>query len=187
MASNLNSAKALIQADLDHARNVLRLWENQVAELENALTQLEAVDTSRNMLRMEYQGTKGGTPTLGADPSDASLSTAGTQAKRQGAKPGRKSTKVKPVIAKKAPRKERASKTAAAPRDVNEVPARKPAKKTKASPAVKYKDPASNKTWSGRGRKPGWLLGDPDQYLISNLSSQRESAIDTSQADTATS
>lgn len=187
MASNLNSAKALIQADLDHARNVLRLWENQVAELENALTQLAAVDTSRNMLRMEYQGTKGGAPKLGADPSDASLSKAGTQAKGQAAKPGRKSTKVNLGTAKNAPRKERASKTAAAPRDVNEAPIRKTAKKSKASPAVKYKDPASNKTWSGRGRKPGWLLGDPDQYLVSNLSSQRESAADASQADTATS
>lgn len=187
MASNLSSAKALIQADLDHARNVLRLWENQVAELESALTQLQAVDASRNMLRVEYQGQKGGVSRLGADPSEASLSTAATQAKGQAAKPGRKSAKVKPGTAIKTPRKERASKAAAVPRDVNEAPARKAAKKSKASPAVKYKDPASDKTWSGRGRKPGWLSGDPDQYLVSNLSSQRESTADTSQADTAAS
>jgi DNA-binding protein H-NS len=187
MASNLSSAKALIQADLDHARNVLHLWENQVAELESALTQLQAVDASRNMLRVEYQGQKGGAPRLGADPSEASSSTAPTQAKGQAAKTGRKSAKVKPGAVEKAPRKERASKTAAAPRDVNEAPARKAAKKSKASPAIKYKDPASDKTWSGRGRKPGWLSGDPDQYLISNLSSQRESTTDTSPADTAAS
>jgi hypothetical protein len=184
MASNLSSAKALIQADLDHARNVLRLWENQVAELESALTQLQAVDASRNMLRVEYQGQKVGAPRLGADPSEASLSTAATQANGRAAKPGRKSAKVKLGAAVKAPRKERASKTAAAPRDVNGSPARKAAKKSKASPAIKYKDPASDKTWSGRGRKPGWLSGDPDQYLISNLSSQRESAAHTNQADT---
>ena len=184
MASNLSSAKALIQADLDHARNVLRLWENQVAELENALTQLQAVDASRHLLRVEYQGQKGGIPKLGAAPSDASLSTTATRAKVQAAKPGRKSAQVKPGTDTKVPRKERASKTAATPRDVNRAPARKTAKKTKASPAVRYKDPASDKTWSGRGRKPGWLSGDPDQYLISNLSSQRESTDDTSQART---
>ena len=182
MASNLSSAKALIQADLDHARNVLRLWQNQVAELESALTQLEAVDTSRNMLRIEYQGPKGGAPRLGADPSDESLSTASTQAKGHASKAGRKLATVKSAAPVKAPRKERASKTAAAPRDVNEAPTQKAAKKSKSSPAVKYKDPASDKTWSGRGRKPGWLSGDPDQYLISNLSSQRGSTNDTNGA-----
>lgn len=187
MASNLTSAKALLQADLDHARNVLRLWQNQVAELESALTQLEAVDTSRNMLRIEYQGPKGGAPRLGADPSDSSLSTAAVQTKGEPVKTGRKSAKVKPGAAVKAPRKERASKTVAASRDVNEAPARKAAKKGQASPAVKYKDPASDKTWSGRGRKPGWMSGDPDQYLVSNLSSRREGTTDTSQADTAAS
>jgi chromosomal replication initiation ATPase DnaA len=40
MISNINSARALIQADLDHARNVLQLWQDQVKELEGALEQL---------------------------------------------------------------------------------------------------------------------------------------------------
>ena len=46
MATNLNTAKLLIQADLDHARNVLNLWTQQVAELEKALEQMEAVGHS---------------------------------------------------------------------------------------------------------------------------------------------
>ncbi|MFT3963100.1 H-NS histone family protein [Propionivibrio sp.] len=41
------------------------------------------------------------------------------------------------------------------------VPA--PAKKT-APP--KYRDPATGKTWSGRGKRPTWLVGDKDAYLI---------------------
>jgi hypothetical protein len=134
MASNLNSAKALIQADLDHARNVLQLWQNQVAELENALTQLEAVDASRNLLRVEYQGQKGGMPRLGADPSEANQSTPASQGTGRAAKTGRGTGKGKSGAAVKATRKERVSKTAAAPRDINEVPARKAAKKSNTNP-----------------------------------------------------
>jgi DNA-binding protein H-NS len=41
--------------------------------------------------------------------------------------------------------------------------AKKASRKTKAkrgrkSPVAKYKDSASGKTWSGRGRKPGWFV-----------------------------
>jgi len=32
---------------------------------------------------------------------------------------------------------------------------------------AKYRDPVSGKTWSGRGRVPGWLVGDRAGYLIS--------------------
>jgi hypothetical protein len=67
MISNLKSAKALIQADLDHARNVLQLWQDQVDELEKALAQLDAVDTSRAVLRVEYAGQKGSAPMLSAE------------------------------------------------------------------------------------------------------------------------
>jgi hypothetical protein len=56
MASNLNAARELIQADLDHARNVLDLWTHQVGELERTLEQIEAVGSSRNALHAEYQG-----------------------------------------------------------------------------------------------------------------------------------
>lgn len=38
-----------------------------------------------------------------------------------------------------------------------------PAKK--AAPP-KYRDPATGKTWSGRGKRPTWLVGDKDAYLI---------------------
>ena len=31
---------------------------------------------------------------------------------------------------------------------------------------AKYRDPVSGKTWSGRGRVPGWLVGDRSGYLI---------------------
>jgi len=30
----------------------------------------------------------------------------------------------------------------------------------------KYKDPATGKTWSGRGKKPAWVIGDKEQYKI---------------------
>lgn len=29
-----------------------------------------------------------------------------------------------------------------------------------------YRDPASGKTWSGRGRQPAWLGNDPSAFLI---------------------
>ena len=54
--SNLNTARSLVQADLDHARQVLDLWTHQVSELERALQQLDAVGTSRDALRVEYRG-----------------------------------------------------------------------------------------------------------------------------------
>ncbi|MEC5218648.1 DNA-binding protein H-NS [Actimicrobium sp. GrIS 1.19] len=42
-----------------------------------------------------------------------------------------------------------------------------PKTRSTASPApAKYRDPASGKTWSGRGRAPLWLKGDAAKYLI---------------------
>ncbi|HDR8983188.1 H-NS histone family protein [Burkholderia vietnamiensis] len=32
--------------------------------------------------------------------------------------------------------------------------------------APKYRDPATGKTWSGRGRQPSWLGNDPAPFLI---------------------
>ncbi|HEX8887052.1 MAG TPA: hypothetical protein VF797_21400, partial [Noviherbaspirillum sp.] len=66
MISNLASARALLQADLEHARSVLNLWAHQVAELEKALQQIDAVSVSRNGLRAQYQATKEAGPMLGA-------------------------------------------------------------------------------------------------------------------------
>src|SRR5438067_1031814 len=50
MISNLQSARALIQADLDHARKVLELWTQQVNDLERALEQINTVGESRHAL-----------------------------------------------------------------------------------------------------------------------------------------
>ena len=30
----------------------------------------------------------------------------------------------------------------------------------------RYRDPATGKTWTGLGKRPGWLVGDKDAYLI---------------------
>jgi hypothetical protein len=177
MISNLKSAKALIQADLDHACNVLQLWQDQVDELEKALAQLDAVDTSRGVLRVEYARQKGSAPMLSADDTT-------TQGGRKGRKTGARSEQsargngtAKDGVAAKRPRKGRASNAsphvgsdAVADPAVTKRRARG-AKKAVAPSAVKYKDPASDKTWSGRGRRPAWLSGDPDQYLVPNLRS----------------
>jgi DNA-binding protein H-NS len=32
---------------------------------------------------------------------------------------------------------------------------------------AKYKDPISGKTWSGRGKKPSWLIGHEEKFAIS--------------------
>jgi hypothetical protein len=177
MISNLKSAKALIQADLDHARNVLQLWQEQVEELEKALAQLDAVDTSRGVLRVEYAGQKGSAPMLSAEKTT-------TPGGRKGRKTGARSEQnargngaAKDGVAAKRPRKARAVKVgpdvpSSAVADIAVTRRRaRSAKKAAAPSAVKYKDPASGKTWSGRGRRPAWLSGDPDQYLVSNLGS----------------
>lgn len=40
------------------------------------------------------------------------------------------------------------------------------AKTNKQTLAPKYRDPKTGKTWSGRGRPPGWLGPNPKKYLI---------------------
>jgi DNA-binding protein H-NS len=45
---------------------------------------------------------------------------------------------------------------------------KKKADKVRSSVAPKYKDPATGKTWTGRGRAPAWLGGrNKDDFLIS--------------------
>ncbi|WDD90319.1 H-NS histone family protein (plasmid) [Burkholderia sp. FERM BP-3421] len=34
------------------------------------------------------------------------------------------------------------------------------------STAPKYRDPATGRTWSGRGRQPAWLGDDPAAFLV---------------------
>jgi hypothetical protein len=50
--------------------------------------------------------------------------------------------------------------------------------KTNTPSAVKYKDQAPDKTWSGRGRRPAWMRGDPDQYVVTNLGSSSKGNAD---------
>jgi DNA-binding protein H-NS len=40
----------------------------------------------------------------------------------------------------------------------------------------KYRDPATGKTWNGHGKRPFWLAGDRDAYLISAQPAQAEIA-----------
>ena len=170
MVTNLNTAKSLIQADLDHARNVLKLWNLQVAELEKALEQIEAVGSSRNALRVEYQAGAA----RGPSPDSSS---AGDAKPKRGRKPknpeGSASTTQRAsatTLTAKRGRK-RADRVTVAPEQASEAPARKTrkaagAKKERAKPPAKYKDPNSDKTWSGLGRRPAWFSGAADQYAI---------------------
>lgn len=34
------------------------------------------------------------------------------------------------------------------------------------TPLQKYKDPSTGKTWSGRGRAPGWMIGNFEKFKI---------------------
>src|SRR6476661_683374 len=88
--SNLNTARSLIQADLDHARQVLDLWTHQVSELERALEQLDAVGTSRDALRVEYRGA-----------NTQALTLEKPEALKVGKKRGRKPKNVEETVAPK--------------------------------------------------------------------------------------
>lgn len=146
MISNLASARELLQADLVHARNVLDLWAHQVAELEKALAQLDAVVNSRDALRGKYQALA-----HAAQGSMASLAEPARRGRRPGGNAAKATNSAKNVEAVSARRAD-AGKT------VRKQPG-------KALPA-RYKDPASDKTWSGRGRPPAWLVGERDKYAI---------------------
>ncbi len=181
MATNLNTAKSLIQADLDHARNVLKLWTQQVAELEKALEQIQAVGNSRHALHVEYQAGAARAPSLDS-------SGAGDAKPRRGRKPknpkdsaSTKSRVSATTLTAKRGRK-LADRVTVAPDQVSEAPAGKTrkavgAKKERAKPPAKYKDPNSDKTWSGLGRRPAWFSGAADQYAIrpQNVSTAGES------------
>jgi DNA-binding protein H-NS len=170
MATNLNTAKSLIQADLDHARNVLNLWAEQVAELEKALGQIEAVGNSRNALRVEYQA--GAARPLSLDPAmaDVAKPTRGRKPKNAERSASTKSPASATTLTAKRSR-QLVDRVNVAPEQVSEATAGKSrkaagAKNERAKPAAKYKDPNSNKTWSGRGRRPAWFSGDANQYAI---------------------
>jgi len=170
MISNLASARAFIQADLDHARSVLALWTDQVSELEKALEQISLVDNSRTALRGASQGQKGSLPGLPAN------SESDGKAKR-----GRKPKQVTAVQADGKVKKQRATKSAStsvksktaeeSPRVARRSPRGTTTRteKKRAVPGIaKYRDPNSSKTWTGHGRRPGWMVGAPEQYTIND-------------------
>jgi len=170
MASNLITARSLIQADLDHARSVLGLWTHQVEELEKALAQVDAVGNSRNALRVQYQGAGAGTPALEAPAVTDGKPRRGRKPKNANGITPAKSVLPSTGITGKRGRK-LADRSTAAPAQVSDAKSGKSgkagiAKKAAAKHAAKYKDPNSDKTWSGLGRRPGWFVGQPEQFAI---------------------
>lgn len=181
--SNLNTARSLIQADLDHARQVLDLWTHQVSELERALEQIDAVGTSRDALRVEYRG---------ADSQALALEkpAAQTEGKKRGRKPKNVNVTAAPKSAKagvdiRAKRSRKlAERSTTRAGQVMDAKATKPTKtkagKSKPIPEAKFKDPNSDKSWSGRGRRPFWMTGDAKQYAIG---SEKQNPASQAQAD----
>lgn len=164
MINNLNAAKALIQSDLEHARHVHDLWTQQVEELEKTLSQIDAVGNSRAALRLQFQGNADATPRISE------------QAFPSGSKPrGRKpkapqaSAAGAPVAARPDGRMQKIGKAIGAKvrakPDTASGAARTRAKRTTSS-TIKYKDLGSEKTWTGHGRPPSWLVGDREQYAV---------------------
>ena len=167
MISNLASARALLQADLDHARNVMDLWAHQVSELQKALDQIDAVSTSRDGLRAQYQGSKAASAVLVA-PIDMNKPPRRGRKARQATQDGsgRRSADASAALKKgRKPEAGNAERTRAAktPRPPN---AQKGGNRSKADAQAKFRDPESGKTWAGKGRRPLWLRGDPQQYAI---------------------
>ena len=167
--SNLNTARSLIQADLDHARQVLDLWSQQVSELEHALQQLDAVGTSRDALRVEYRGPNSQALAIEQSATPAVGKRRGRKPKNAEAPTEPKSKKTRSTNAAQHGAK-LAERSTARATQVAEVKATKPTNakvgKSKAAPEPRFKDPNSGKTWSGRGRRPFWIRGDAQQYAI---------------------
>jgi DNA-binding protein H-NS len=162
MISNLQSARALIQADLDHARKVLDLWTQQVMDLQHALEQIDAVGESRKALKENYAGGRSAAPRLAsANVSDAMRG--GRKAKAEAATAGEAKQRARSQdrAAEGSPGALKGGKTGR-PRKAKKISVQEGTRKLEA----KYKDPNSEKTWSGRGRRPAWLVGDADQYRI---------------------
>jgi DNA-binding protein H-NS len=170
MASNLITARSLIQADLDHARSVLGLWTHQVEELEKALQQIDAVSNSRNALRVQYQGSSAQSPALTAPDSTGSKPRRGRKPKNaNGAAPAKSAASANGITSKRG--RKLAERSTLSQAQLGEAKGGKSgkagaAKQGKSGRAAKYKDPNSDKTWSGLGRRPAWFVGEPEQYAI---------------------
>jgi hypothetical protein len=189
MASNLITARSLIQADLDHARSVLGLWTHQVEELQKALEQIDAVGNSRSALRVQYQGAAGSsTPALAAPVVAQDKPRRGRKPKNATGAGQKKAASSNAGITSKRGRKLAERSTVAQVSEAKSGKSGRAAAAKKAAPrhAAKYKDPDSEKTWSGLGRRPGWFVGAPEQYAIDsgrNSSNDGQSAAGAGQAN----
>jgi DNA-binding protein H-NS len=190
--SNLNTARSLIQADLDHARQVLDLWNHQVSELERALEQIDAVGTSRDALRVEYRGSNTRALAFEKPVPPEEGKKRGRKLKNAEATAAPKSGKAGLYIAAKRSRKFAERSTARAGQ-VTDAKAAKSTKakagQSKATPEAKFKDTNSEKTWSGRGRRPFWMTGDAQRYAIGSgnqSTSSKAQADETEETATAT-
>ena len=164
--SNLSTARSLIQADLDHARNVLNLWTKQVSELEQAMLKLEAVGTSRSALHVEYRGLKSQELAM-EKPAPSDAPKRGRKPKNANGASGTKSGKAGLNIIGRRGGKLAERSAAQGSQGTTAKAAKAPRSKTGKvnTPAIaKFKDTNSEKTWSGRGRRPLWMSGDPQRY-----------------------
>jgi DNA-binding protein H-NS len=146
------------------------LWTQQVAELEKALEQIEAVGSSRNALRVEYQAGAARGPSPDTSVADDAKPKRGRKPKNpEGSASTTPRASATTLTAKRG--RKLADRVTVAPEQVSEAPARKTrmvagAKKERVKPLAKYKDPNSDKTWSGLGRRPAWFSGEAEQYAI---------------------
>jgi DNA-binding protein H-NS len=180
MNSNLASARALIQADLDHARNVMALWTDQVTELEKALEQINAVGDSRAALRGERQGQQARAPMLAAGDGSDGKAKRGRKPKVKGAAGKAEAVKPKKQRAAQSASRSMGLKAAGLERSAigrrGKTVSRRSVKKTAVSGVAKYQDPASDKTWTGHGRRPRWMVGEPENYLIKGQTGHQDAA-----------
>jgi DNA-binding protein H-NS len=174
MISNLQSARALVQADLNHARKVLDLWSQQVSDLEKALEQIDAVGESRNALSNEYKGARNGALRLMNAAASGTAAKGGRKPKAQAA-PAGAAKKRRAKLQSDSPDTV-ASAAEGAKGERSRKPNKGAAHRKLGKVEAKYKDPHSDKTWSGRGRRPAWFTGAPEQYLIPSGSMQHEAA-----------
>jgi DNA-binding protein H-NS len=160
----------LIQADLDHARHVMALWSDQVVELEKALEQIDAVGDSRAALRGEHQEQQGRAPALTTGNGLEIKAKRGRKPKLKGAASNAEVAKPKKQRAAQSSAESIGSKAADRAGSTTDSPGKtgkkRALKKIVLSGVAKYQDPDTGKTWTGHGRRPRWMVGAPETYLI---------------------
>jgi len=155
-------------------RKVLELWSQQVSDLERALEQIDSVGESRQALKEQYTEGRNAAPRL--------MSPNAPGATRGGRKPKSEAAQTGTTKKQGAKSQSRALDSGVSSVRDSKTKAVKKAKKSVASGKTqkveaKYKDPNSEKTWSGRGHRPAWFVGDSEQYRIHPAVRQPELAI----------